>query len=462
MKTSLFILLACILPLLLSGINPHLKQYSHEQNQDLLSPFRNLSPEIVAGQSLLPVKPVDRERNWRLTECLFYYDLYENGLMVELGKDVIYYNQVNPACIDSIVYFYKDIETDVYLRSGSREYYYDASGELIVRVDYHGNSNHQETFSKHLFEYDGQNRLLYIYYYETDYDSGELFVNMAANFVYDNNRLLEVNQRNSPTGQGPYHWYKQTFVHDEQGRVINRLLEVSADSLNWSTQQDYTNAYNLNDTSTGNDFIHYWSHDFAVGLDDAYCDLDMVGMPSETVYRLWDGADWNNDLRYTFTYDNANRLINKTSYSWLDIWNPADLYSVFYDNNNNLQRISYQTWNDSTNVWNSIATSNTFLWEQMTANEDEIAPDVALSISVYPNPFKEGISLNLNSKDNAPYEASIYNVKGQLIKQFSKQQSKSLVWDGKDNANKLVGNGIYFIKVNQTGRSITQKLIHIK
>jgi alpha-tubulin suppressor-like RCC1 family protein len=89
---------------------------------------------------------------------------------------------------------------------------------------------------------------------------------------------------------------------------------------------------------------------------------------------------------------------------------------------------------------------------------DEIQPQAKLQ--AYPNPFASSLSITLQSKSNAPVKAAVYNIKGQLIKALG--NGKTLTWDGTDKDNNPVSNGIYFVRAEQDGRSVTSKVIRIK
>jgi hypothetical protein len=98
-------------------------------------------------------------------------------------------------------------------------------------------------------------------------------------------------------------------------------------------------------------------------------------------------------------------------------------------------------------------------WDTITANEDEVISAHLLSLSSYPNPFRQDLSIKLSSKDNTPSELNIYNVKGQLIRSWKDVRVDELTWDGKDNANRSVSSGIYIIKARQGKGSSTLKVI---
>ena len=79
-------------------------------------------------------------------------------------------------------------------------------------------------------------------------------------------------------------------------------------------------------------------------------------------------------------------------------------------------------------------------------------------ITNYPNPFNPTTTIEFSIQNNSNIELSIYNTKGQKVKQLVSDQlsagEKSVVWDGRDENNQPVGSGIYFYKLsvnNETG-----------
>ena len=97
----------------------------------------------------------------------------------------------------------------------------------------------------------------------------------------------------------------------------------------------------------------------------------------------------------------------------------------------------------------------------------------------YPNPFSASttISFNLATKSHkfTPLDSKhltgqaqikIYNVKGQLIKQFKIKNSKlkinEVVWDGRDERGKSLPSGIYLYRITAGGFTDTKKCVILK
>jgi len=72
-------------------------------------------------------------------------------------------------------------------------------------------------------------------------------------------------------------------------------------------------------------------------------------------------------------------------------------------------------------------------------------------IEQYPNPFHSSTTFLCSSKEpiqNA--EIKIYNLKGQLVREFGIRNSEfgfSAIWDGKDEFGNRVSSGLYFYQV---------------
>ena len=93
-----------------------------------------------------------------------------------------------------------------------------------------------------------------------------------------------------------------------------------------------------------------------------------------------------------------------------------------------------------------------------------------IAINNYPNPFNPSTTISFSSdsfNDDEQIQIEIYNLKGQIIKQFSHvnvdQKKGSVVWNGDDENGNIVGSGVYFYRINSANfSSKTQKMILIK
>ena len=77
-------------------------------------------------------------------------------------------------------------------------------------------------------------------------------------------------------------------------------------------------------------------------------------------------------------------------------------------------------------------------------------PSVSIGdAKVYPNPFKEHLTIEYQLKQDGRVEIQVNNILGQKIKSLIKEDQqaglKRLTWDGIDGSGSLVGSGMYYI-----------------
>lgn len=102
------------------------------------------------------------------------------------------------------------------------------------------------------------------------------------------------------------------------------------------------------------------------------------------------------------------------------------------------------------------------------SNSDLVAPAADVMIDCYPNPFKEAtkLSLNLKQAGSSLTNISVYNLKGQLVRNLLSQHLSSgqheIDWDARDNQGNLVSPGMYFFKIKSGKISATKKTVLIK
>lgn len=82
----------------------------------------------------------------------------------------------------------------------------------------------------------------------------------------------------------------------------------------------------------------------------------------------------------------------------------------------------------------------------------------------YPNPMRSSTTISFSATDlHGLALIKIYNIKGQLVKQFSVTNGQSsIVWDGKDEKGKQLSNGIYLYKLDTGEKSITKKMVILR
>lgn len=96
-------------------------------------------------------------------------------------------------------------------------------------------------------------------------------------------------------------------------------------------------------------------------------------------------------------------------------------------------------------------------------NDDE--PDISevnSNISLYPNPFQNQLNILVDSDQK--YSVKIFNLKGQMVNQFTYNSAtdSNILWDSSIDKKDKLANGIYIIKFISANGIITKKVMRIK
>lgn len=84
----------------------------------------------------------------------------------------------------------------------------------------------------------------------------------------------------------------------------------------------------------------------------------------------------------------------------------------------------------------------------------------------YPNPFNAFTSINFEILHTGRINLSVYDLAGRcvvlLLDEYLEPGPYSVVWDGKDNAERLLSSGVYFYRLKTAGHNITRKMVYLK
>ena len=84
----------------------------------------------------------------------------------------------------------------------------------------------------------------------------------------------------------------------------------------------------------------------------------------------------------------------------------------------------------------------------------------------YPNPFREGITIEYQLQQDGPVEILINNILGQQIRSLVKEEQqaglKRIKWDGMDASGSTVGTGIYYITLRTPADKAVIKVMKTK
>lgn len=425
-----------------------------------------LTAGLVVGSYALPAlftsSATPESRNWRLLEQLTMIDSSGTWVNNELKHN--YFNVLCPEVVDSTIYNY--YESGVGWHQGWSDHFsYNLSQEYITEiVSYLDLPEHTIPQTRSIYTYDYDNHLLTAKLQTSGLDyrrNREWFDVKRAYFMYDNGALNNIIICDMSYPGYPPEWYKWDFQFDTAGRIIVLTETVSQDSLTWINSARTNYLYHSADPNNQASQIDLISKNFAQYLH--YDRPLKIGLLAETIREIWMYQYWRNDTQDIYNYNFAYWLnshqtnVNTMTGDWLY----ESLISYTYDNNGNCDTELHQYWCEDPTHWvDSSIIYNA--WENTTANADEIIPALSdMAVSVFPNPFRNVLSLEVQSRSKTPVNLEIYNCKGQKVHSETilpnSRVSVSEAFTGRESQ----ASGIYFLKLQQDKQSVTRKILHL-
>jgi hypothetical protein len=101
-------------------------------------------------------------------------------------------------------------------------------------------------------------------------------------------------------------------------------------------------------------------------------------------------------------------------------------------------------------------------WRAESPSAASPGPALALRLAG-PNPFRDGTTVSFSLSDGARVQADIHDVTGRrlrsLLDQVLPAGHHDIPWDGRSGAGKHVAPGVYFVRVDALGRTVTRRVV---
>ncbi len=133
--------------------------------------------------------------------------------------------------------------------------------------------------------------------------------------------------------------------------------------------------------------------------------------------------------------------------------------------------VSFYQWPDSFRVNPPCASDITdvdggFFLDCVVGIDEDNKKNINFNIGNYPNPFSTKTFFNLNLEERSEVNLDIFDLSGRLIRTLVdanlNEGNYKYRWDGIDNNDRKVSNGIYFYRFKVNGKNINGKLVFIK
>ena len=120
-------------------------------------------------------------------------------------------------------------------------------------------------------------------------------------------------------------------------------------------------------------------------------------------------------------------------------------------------------------VWGQGSGSSCNIWGNVDVPITGIEEDAGytirhagLSLNVHPNPFNEKTHIWWQTTDNNQVNLKIFTATGKLVKEFYSWTNEQCVWNGNDDLDRRLPDGVYFLKFQAGEYSATEKLLLIR
>ncbi len=257
---------------------------------------------------------------------------------------------------------------------------------------------------------------------------------------------------------------KSSFEYDAQGRVNTTYTYVQDDAEQWVPADKSTIAYHPQDTSTYEDFYTQFINQYSFSDYEIFPSSSLFYLDEEVEYYYIDSS-WALSYKTQYAYNQDMQVINDVSYSFDGtLWTLDSRNDYVYPEQLNI----LDTWTSSYYSAGQLYPEDrkVYHWVMPSANNDPLIPNTIMTLGAYPNPFNPSttISYELSKAGNVAIE--IYNLRGQkvhsLLKEYSAKGVHSVKWDGKDDAGRNVGSGLYIVILKSAGNSKSTKIILFK
>lgn len=401
----------------------------------------------------------DRDRSWKIAEKLI--DGWDGSQWSPSEKNIYYYNPAHPAKVDSIATLNWDSMSETWSPGFMQVNTFLPDQEHISFSEYRLTmGEYNLPFVRMYGTYDAQYRLTHFRMSMYDMTNSAWADQARMHINYGTGTTFQVVQWQAPDDVSPEEFSRSNFTFDTQGRLTQETWQTSPDSSNWVNSTQLTRTYHPHDTTSGAQLIYNISHQMmsnSLNNNGVY-----FGMASEELEKNWAGTDWVNGRKSVYTYNTSDKVTEELILYWDSAaWGNSERYAYTYDTNGNMHQEIYQDVPSGTE-WNNSSRS-TYSWSQVTANEDDVVPvSGVLALSIYPNPFRDAMTIQGKSSSNAKISYDIFNLKGQIVRTLSSAGNADITWDGLDNSGKAPATGIYFMRATQGKSTATRKFIKMQ
>jgi len=206
-----------------------------------------------------------------------------------------------------------------------------------------------------------------------------------------------------------------------------------------------------------------WSLDTRLTNNPTESQYPSMSVSGSNVHLVWcNYYDGNYEIQYKHSFDNGTiwsadtMLTNDTAWAWCPsvAVSGSCVHIVWMD--------SYNGNNGNEEIYYKRNPTGNYCIEE---NKSPISAQLFI-LKIFPNPVKSLTVIRYSLPTEGKISLQLFDISGRLVKALVNQEKNtgnySLIWNGTDENNRKVGEGVYFCILKTNGKCLKQKILMIK
>jgi hypothetical protein len=237
---------------------------------------------------------------------------------------------------------------------------------------------------------------------------------------------------------------------DKKSGALFKPENTPAREIEWDTSRKFFYAYDNYDNMTlRHNYI--WENGLWVNDSKSEYTYDDNNNTTLAIWAEWDAVleQWVNDNKVEYEYLDDEGIYIREAYRWdveFNNWVGESKFETYSNAEGKYKFIIDYVWDEQSMDW--IVDKKEYYYRSVVTGISQKEKEY---FSIYPNPFKDIISIQRRSEEST--EASLLSMSGQAIMHFKIEGSVTRLQLGN------LPEGVYFLQLNDGSRTTTHKVV---